>query len=142
MCPPRELYTLVIKSQDRISGSTDDYQVDVGHFFNNLPQQDQFLGNVKECIVHRSPYSQGYLEVKCDLHLPYQYETNNTGLPSIAMIGKVQSNTGSLFTDRRRFIFTKPTGSHLRIKLTTYDTEDDATNIGEHCLVLEITPLS
>ena len=136
-----DIYTLVIKSKDRVSGATNDYVVDVGHFFNHITQYAKFQGTLKEAMIHRTGgISQGYLEVQVDWSLPFQYETNNDGLPSVAMIGKSQTNTASLYTSSRNFTFMRPYGSQMRVRIVRYDTEADATNLGEHCLVFEITP--
>ena len=137
-----DTYTLVIKSKDRVSGDANDYVINVGNFFNNITQYEKFVGTLKEAIIHKAAgVGQGYLEVQVDWSLPFQYETNNSGLPSVGMVGQTQANTASLYTSGRNFIFMRPHGSHMRIKMVRYDTEDDAAGLSDHCLVFEITPL-
>ena len=92
MC--KESYTLVLRSSNRSYGTTTDYHIDVGRFFQGLPanlRNERYLNGQLMSFVFPDDTNDDTntadksLDIKLDLQLPYQTDTDKRGMSSTAV---------------------------------------------------------
>ena len=146
MC--REHYTLVLRSSKRKYGTTTDYHIDCGEFFQNF--NGRYLNGqlvswlFPDDTTDNTNTADLSLQVKADLQLPYQTDTDNRGLNTIAVLPNNAGTDNCIFTTvpAHQFTCIIPNGNMLHIRIENASSEALGEDIEEHVLVLEFSPVS
>ena len=149
MC--RQNYTLVIRSSNKLYGTTTDYTVDVGRFFQGLPEamrSNEYING--QLVAYVFPDSDGdtntndfSLDIKTGLVQPFYTDTDKRSLQSTAIL--VNNNEGAdgihPTTVPHQFTCTIPDGNLLRIRIENAVTGAEGEDIEEHVLVYNFNPI-
>ena len=141
-----EHYTLVLRSSKRKYGTTADYHIDCGQFFHNF--NGRYLNGRLVSWVFPDDTADGSnttdysLQVKANLHLPYQTDTDDKGLMTLAVLpNNSDVNTIYSYNASHSFTCVIPDGNVLHIRIENASSEALAEDIEEHVLILEFSPI-
>ena len=145
MC--KDNYTLVLRSSKRAYGTTTDYHIDCGEFFQNFNNQylnGQLVGWVfPEDTADHSNTTDKSLQVKANLQLPYQTDTDQRGLNTLAILPNNTDTGSSIHCEKagHRFTCQIPDGNMVHVRIENASSEALGEDIEEHVLVLEFAPV-
>ena len=139
-----EHYTLVIRSSKRSYGATNDFHIDCGQFFQNFNGRT-LNGKLVSWVFPNdtgddSNTTDKSLQIKVDLHLPHQTDTDNEGMQTIAVLSNNDKSIRSI-QQGHDFTCVVPNGNVLHFRIENASSEALAEDVEENILVLQFTPM-